>query len=284
MKPFFMSSDRFKQAVDSMVEYPNMTGLMGGEPLLHPKFEEFCDYAVSKIPKNQLGLWSCFPKGYERYREVICRTFGHIFLNDHTRADIYHAPVLVAAEEMIAHRKRMFMLIEECWIQKYWSACINPKGAFFCEIAGAMAMLFDSDGAWKIEKEWWMRTPKDFTAQIEEYCPRCGCAMPLERRASVDGRDDISLGNLKRLQGRSKKVDKGLYVISDLQPKEKLQEMAAYKDPEFRDVIAGRYGIFLVPNEKNFLSPHLRKNWDPDAPLPDKKKSLFEVYKEKYGE
>jgi len=280
-KPFFMSFDRFKQAVDSMVGYPKMTGMMGGEPLLHPHFEEFCDYMVSKIPKNQLGLWSCFPKGYEHYREVICRTFDHIFLNDHTRDDIYHCPVLVAAEEMIEHRGRMFLLINECWVQNALSACINPKGAFFCEIAGAMSLLFDTNKEWKIEPEWWMRTPKDFKEQIEEYCPKCGCAMPLERRLSVDGRDDISPGNLKRLQGKSKKIDNGEYVIGDLKPKQILQEMAAYKDPEFRDGIADRYGIFLVLNEKNFLSPFLKNKFDPVEFK--KRKSLFDSYKEAYG-
>ncbi len=175
-QPFFMSFERFKEAVDSMIGYPNMTGMMGGEPLLHPQFEKFCDYMVSRIPREQLGLWSCFPPGLEKYREVICRTFGNIFLNDHTKADIYHGPVLVAAEEMIEHRQRMFMLIDHCWLQNAWSACINPKGAWFCEIAGAMSMLFDLNKGWKIEKEWWMRTPKDFKEQIEEYCPKCGCA------------------------------------------------------------------------------------------------------------
>jgi hypothetical protein len=279
LKPFFMSFDKFRQAVDSMVGYPKMTGMMGGEPLLHPEFEKFCDYMVSKIPKDQLGLWSCFPKGYEKYREVICRTFGHIFLNDHGRTDIYHCPVLVASEEMIKDRGRMFLMIDHCWLQNYWSASINPKGAFFCEIAGSMSILFGTDKAWKIEKEWWVRTPKDFTSQIEEYCPKCGCAMPLPRRASVDGRDDISPGNLKRLKGRSRKVDNGEYVVSDLKPTDQLEEMAKYKNQEFRDEIAGRYGVFLVINDKGFHTPHLKKTFGSEP----RKKPLFDVYREKYG-
>ena len=39
-KPFFMDFEFFKKAVDSMVTYPKMTGIMGGEPLLHPDFEK----------------------------------------------------------------------------------------------------------------------------------------------------------------------------------------------------------------------------------------------------
>jgi hypothetical protein len=277
--------DHFKEAVDSMVGYPNMTGFMGGEPLLHPEFEKFCDYALSKIPREQLGLWSCFPKGLEKHRETICRTFGSVFLNDHTRDDIYHCPVLVAAEEMISHKGRMFMLINNCWLQNSWSASINPKGAFFCEIAAAMSLLFDTNKSWKVEPEWWMRTPKDFTEQMEEYCPKCGCAMPLPRRLSIDVRDDISPGNLKRLEGKSLKVQKGQYVVSDLQPVLLLPDMGSYRDYGFRNRVANRYGIFLTVNqrsysEEKFLEPHLIQNFDPKI----HRKSIFEELKEKYGD
>lgn len=278
-KPYFMKFEQFKEAVDSMVGYPSMTGLMGGEPLLHPDFEKFCDYALSKIPKRQLGLWTCFPKGYEKYREVICRTFDHIFLNDHTIPNIYHHPFLVAAEEMIAHRGRMFLLINECWAQKSWSASINPRGAFFCEIAASLSMLLDGGNGWKVEPEWWMRTVKDYTSQIEEFCPKCGGALPLKRRASIEEVDDISPGNLKRLQGKSKKIDSGKYVVSDLQPVQCMEELAAYKNEDYRARIADRYGIFLVINDLKFQTPYLKKNFDPLKP----RKAIFTEYKEIYG-
>ena len=76
-----------------------------------------------------------------------------------------------------------------------------------------------------------------------------------------------------------KKVQKGEYGISNLKPVEQLEEMAKYKDPEFREAIAGRYGIFLVVNDKGFLAPYLKKTFG----SPEKKKALFEVYQERYG-
>jgi len=278
-KPYFMDWDTFKQAVDSMVGYPFMTGLMGGEPLLHPQFEKFCDYALEKLGKRHLGLWTCFPKGYEKYREIICRTFDHIFLNDHTRGDIYHHPFLVAAQEMVPDRKRMFLLVNNCWAQASWSASINPKGAYFCEMAAALSLLFDGGRGWKVEPEWWTRTVKDFTSQIEEFCPQCGGALPLKRRSSLEKVDDISLGNLARLKGKSKKIDKGNYVISDLKPVECMEPMAAYKDVDYRAHIADRYGIFLVLNDLRFQTPHLQKDFNTWKP----KKKIFEEYKEAYG-
>lgn len=104
-KPFFISFENFKNGIDSLIEFPKIIGITGGEPLLHPLFKEFCEYAISKIPKNRLGLWTTLPKGYEHYREIICNTFGHIFINDHSRNDIYHHPALVAIEDVIKDKQ-----------------------------------------------------------------------------------------------------------------------------------------------------------------------------------
>lgn len=279
--PYFITFDQFKQAIDSMKGYPKMTGFMGGEPLLHPEFEKFCEYARSQIPKHQLGLWTGFPKGKEHYRETICQTFDHIFINDHTRPDIYHAPILVASEEIIRDRNELFFRIDQCWLQNAWSASINPNGAFFCEIAASMSLLFDGPKGWPVEPGWWWRTPKDFREQIEEYCPKCGVCLPLPRRSSTDGRDDISLGNLTRLALRSKKIAKKQYVVSDLKMATNPEPMAAYKDIDYRQAIAARYGIYLTINDYGFLTPHLSK--ENRIPRPKVYDTIVERYRDLEG-
>lgn len=261
--PFFLSLEQFQAAVDSLAGFPKMVGFMGGEPLLHPQFFEFCLYAKEKIPKERLGLWTCLPKGFEHYRTTICETFDHIFINDHSRNDIHHAPILVGAEEVFKDPREMFYCIDHCWLQNSWSASINPKGAFFCEIAASMSMLFDGPEGWKVEPGWWWRIPKDFTSQIEEYCPKCGVALPFARRSSTEGLDDISPKNLERLRGKSHKVTRGAFVLSNLQLVNTPAPMAAYKDLEWRNQISARYGIFQFVNSQHFLTPVLFKNWTP---------------------
>lgn len=257
-KPYFMPLDEVKRAIDSMVGYKKMTGIMGGEPLLHPDFEEICRYAGSKINAKQLGLWTTLPKGFEHYADIICKTFYHVFINDHTRPDIYHQPPLVGIQEVETDKNEMWQFIDHCWAQESWSASINPRGAFFCEIAASMSMLYEEGEGWPVEPGWWWRTPKDFTAQIEKWCPRCGFAAPLGLRASVEEVDDISPLNYEALKDKVRHPER--LKIHPLTCVRERPQMGAYKDTDYRNRIARRYGMFLIVNEMGFWTPYRSDN------------------------
>ena len=125
--------DTFKRAVDSLVDFPGMVGMIGGEPLLHPKFAQMAEYLAKKItdPKRR-GLWSTVPKKQgKEYGSLIKEAFGNFFFNDHTMDNILHQPLLVAAKEIIPNSEEMWRFIDDCWIQKYWSASITPKRRLF---------------------------------------------------------------------------------------------------------------------------------------------------------
>lgn len=274
--PYFMEYEYFKRAVDSMEGFPNMVGMMGGEPLMHPNFSLMCNYMSQKFPRYQLGLWSTFPTShpkYARYGRLIAETFGSVFLNNHTRDDIYHAPVLMALGEVPGiTQEQFYKVVDKCWVQNSWSASINPKGAFFCEVAAAQAMLWDgtedSIKGWSIEKGWWKREVTEFKPQIDQYCTKCGCAVPfLRERNSKDERDDVSLGNLMRLEKvGSKKLKNDLVVIHS--PSQfQYQSLRAngypnqtYKEMEYRQGIATPYGITLRINQLGNCEP----TWTPD--------------------
>lgn len=258
-KPFMMSEEQFRKAVDATIGYPKMVGVMGGEPLLHPKFAQFCEILADKFPRMQCGLWTSLPPGKEKYAELICKVFGNIFVNDHSRPDIYHAPILIGIQELVKDKSDIWNPIDKCWVQNSWSASINPHGAYFCEIAAALSILFDEEeDAWPVEPGWWKRTPGiDFREQMERFCPRCGMAAPLSRRRSVDGKDDISPLNAKALEGKSRKLAANKCVIGLGQLVQQPQQMAAYKDNTYRNLIASRYGMHLTINERNYWEPHM---------------------------
>jgi hypothetical protein len=131
--------------------------------------------------------------------------------------------------------------------------------------------------AWDVEPNWWWRTPKDFTKQIEKWCPRCGFAVNLERRISTDEIDDISISNYERMKNYSKKIKQNKYRISDLKivSLEETKNLASYKDFDYRNKIASRYGIYLTINDQCFWTPHLIENYV-------KQKSYLEILQEKH--
>lgn len=261
-KPWYMDFDTFKRAVDSMVGFRGNqgVGLMGGEPLYHPQFKEFAEYAASKLGAENIGVWSCFPEGKEHLGPVIADCCGTVFINDHSIGNVVHSPFLVSIEECVDKRD-MWYLIENCWAWRSWSASINTLGAYFCEIAASMAALFnDGEHAWPVEPEWWTRTPKDYVKQMEKWCPKCGgalCGMrPAQGRYSTEIVDDVSPKMLDRLKAiDSPKIRRGEYAVHDLKPIPECRQMASYKDEQYRKRIAGRYGLILVLNERGFMAP-----------------------------
>jgi len=252
-KPFFMSFDQVKQAIDSLVDFPNRIGIMGGEPLLHPEFKEICEYLGSQRDRMRCGLWTTLPKGKEHYRELIVDTFGCVFLNDHSKPGIMHTPLLVASDEVVADKNYMWHLIDHCWIQNTWSASVNMNGGFFCEVAASFADLLGDKG-WPIEPGWWRKYSKDFSEQIDRYCRRCGAAVPLWRRESTESIDDVSPKNLEWLQSiGSPKIKRGAYNVYDKGVVVDDRKMFSFAEVDYRHLIAAKYNIGLL----GFVTPFL---------------------------
>lgn len=229
-KPFFMNYEDYKNAVDSLDGFNGVTGVMGGEPTLHPEFERFVLYLQKKFgkrkranrllyPQNDFiweirrreiessvlrerpdgsrfikthgpGLWSNMSASYLKYYELIQDTFEVQYLNDHMNPS-YHQPGLFSRRDLGITDEEWIPIRDKCWIQNEWSATITPKGAFFCEIAGALDMLFNGPGGWKVEKGWWRRTPEDFKDQLH-WCEICGFALSTFVRNAEEETDDVS--------------------------------------------------------------------------------------------
>ena len=212
-KNFMMSLEEFKKAVDSLKDYNGIIGVMGGEPTLNPQFPEMIKYLQKVRPDgkksnvllapvnnfNQFhrnywnnmtnakrGLWSALGKRYYENLEAISDIFPYQCLNDHKNAGMHQA-LLIPRKELGISDEEWISLRDKCWIQNEWSASITPKGAFFCEIAAALDMLFDGPGGWPVESGWWKRTPAEFGDQLR-WCEFCSAALAVPK---IEGNCEI---------------------------------------------------------------------------------------------
>mgnify|MGYP001591578837 FL=1 len=143
--PFFMELEQIEKAIGSLEGFYGIIGLMGGEPTMHPQFVEICKMFQDKIPKRRRGLWTS-GHNWEKYKEIITETFDKdlIVYNEHSTDGGMHQPLLVAMKDIVPDRKLRAELKDNCWVQRRWETCsITPYGVYFCEIAGAMDILFN---------------------------------------------------------------------------------------------------------------------------------------------
>lgn len=245
-KPFMMDFPTFHKAVASLEDYPGMVGIMGGEPTLHPRFERFVRHARRRLkvhpdptaatvpidnlaeyrqlelsnPRQRLGLWTSLGPGYYRHYELIQETFRYQCINDHRHSG-QHQALLISRKDLNIPDAQWFPLRDACWIQNRWSAAITPKGAFFCEVAAALDMLFNGPGGWSIEPGWWKRTPDQFGAQLQ-WCELCSAPLHVPFRMATDEIDDISPTLAQRLAAiRSPKYANGhtsIFMPSAVKP------------------------------------------------------------------
>jgi hypothetical protein len=213
-----MDFNTFKKAVDSLKDFPGIVGITGGEPTIHPRFDEFVRYYRSVIgfdvdssesfrPQsdfmgyliaermdilrhNHRGLFTSLGEKYYEHFALIQDTFGVQLVNDHSHPS-RHSALLITRAEMGIPDEEWRHLRDDCWVQKYWSASITAKGAFFCEVAAALDALLDGPGGWPIEPGWWKRTPADFADQLK-WCELCGAALPTTPRDANDEIDEVS--------------------------------------------------------------------------------------------
>lgn len=238
-KPFFMDFDTFKKAVDSLIGAPPVIGIIGGEPTIHPEFDKFMRYFREKIPEKKFyplsvpvknpkylyrnirymraknrGIFTSLGPGYRKHYELIQDTFPFQSINDHYEVN-NHQAIMVTRKELGFSDEEWFKLRDNCWLQNLWSASITPKGAFFCEIAANLDLIFNGPGGWPVEPGWWKRKPADFADQLH-WCELCAMALPMPTLPATEQRDIISPVMLEKLKAvHSPRVEKGRYILLD---------------------------------------------------------------------
>jgi hypothetical protein len=228
-----MTLDNFRLAARSLQGYPGIITVMGGNPAMHPKFEDICKIFVQEVPnKSQRGLWT---NNVFKYAELAKETFGIFNLNPHddargiksleplkslpvagnlSRVDwaksilphgvwyaagsSSHSPVLTAVKDLYGEAE-MWDRISKCEFNQYWSAAIvQNKGnlrAYFCEVAAAFDLARGTDHGIPVEPGWWRRNISEFDEQVAHFCPGCGIPAKLQGHMDFLETDTYTVSN-----------------------------------------------------------------------------------------
>lgn len=248
---FFMSPDEFEHAVKAVRDFPlwsdpcvgihtgrrKVVGIIGGEPLLHPRFPTLVEIMCAEIPNvAHRGLWTSkdWMTGehplWGPYRPVVEKLIGrypthdasgpsekhldgYINWNMHLPSmNVHHQPILVASKDVVSDPVRRWQLISQCWVQEQWSSSITPKGFFFCEVAAAFDTIFAGTGGLPLTPDVWKQdlhfesdgtklVPKGpYAEQIKKWCESCGACVPMPGRRDSENRDDMSPSNVAPLR------------------------------------------------------------------------------------
>jgi len=212
--------------------------MFGGNPCIHPKFEELCEIARKHIPYRYRGIWTnnllgkgkicrqtfnpnasnfnlhLDQKAAEEFRRDWPETRKHLKGLDH---DCGHSPVFTAMKDLPdISSEEMWEMISKCDINQKWSAMIGVfRGelrGWFCEIAGAQSILHQDDPSYpdtglKIEPGWWLKNLDDFQLQIMKHCPECGVPLrALGQKATQGCKEQVSLTHLSIARPKRKDV------------------------------------------------------------------------------
>lgn len=232
-KSHVMTPEQFEMAVDSLKGYWGVFGVFGGNPAMSPYFAEYCEILKRKVPQEQCGLWCNHPRGKGRLMQGVFNP-KYSNLNVHLDREAYdqfkrdwpesmpfgltqdsrHSPPFVAMKDVILQDQgdglgvrpwpeKIWELASACDINQNWSALIGVfRGelrAWFCEVAGAQAMLHQDDPDYpdtgvepsiqsSLGRPWWAWSIQSFSEQVKKHCQDCG--VPLRGYGELSQREN----------------------------------------------------------------------------------------------
>jgi hypothetical protein len=210
-KPGMITVEQFDQACASLAGYWGVVGVFGGNPAMHPEFDELCRVLARHFPREQRGLWCNNPLGKGRImRETFDPSVSNLnvhldreafdeFQRDWPESrvigmdsDSRHSPVHGSMIDLGIPEPERWERIANCDINQQWSAMIGVfRGelrAWVCEVMGAQSMLQQHlpdypDTGLPVVEGWWRRPMQDFAAQVRHHCHRC--LVPLRGRGEL---------------------------------------------------------------------------------------------------
>lgn len=219
---------RYNMALDELVHiletlrdklgYAGKIGIIGGEPTIHPKFNQVCSAIKACWTSRGLwaGLWTSGGQKYNEHLPLITECFSWTAYNDKSDLRCHHQQMTMASQDVVLDDVLRAELIDNCWVQRIWCPSITPKGVFFCECAAAWDRLLDGPGGWALDSDWLSFGPAKYRQQMW-CCELCGMSVPMDEQA-IGERERLSETVYERMKAvKANKIDpdKDIVIADD---------------------------------------------------------------------
>lgn len=184
-KLFFIELDELKEVVDKLTGKDKFhqrpwIGIFGGEPTLHPKFNQMIDLLVSYKAKINFVVFSN-GRDLNKTKNKENIHFKIDFKNDSNRK---FEPTLVASKDYYPDKKKDWffdnLVVPNCYMYNNCFSCIYNKMAYTCEAMASLDHLQSKKRGWTFVggEDPFVRTLDEIKQQAANFCYRCGWCIP----------------------------------------------------------------------------------------------------------
>jgi hypothetical protein len=195
---FFITPEQFRIDVSAAGRHYWWITLYGGEPTIHPHFENLLDICENEFPALNFQV---FTNGFKPFRERknVCtrldekkKGFNRIFVSS-----------LVASQDMAGIKSKDFyweLARNRCGIFNSCNVQISDGKAYICQTAASLERLHGTDKGWKVEigKDPFIRTDEEIAEQGRAFCHKCTYCMRGDLMPKQESKDPsvVSITNI----------------------------------------------------------------------------------------
>ena len=225
---WFIDLEQLKINIEIMGEHiSKKIWIFGGEPTLHPKFNEIKEILYSyenyefiifsngrlhdisqcKVEKkeNRIGAWV-----HDKNNVTFLIDFKEYYGKDDIPMKMFN-PTLVAPIDVLKIKDKKYYWEQAKKHCICWNKCgvtIYNNKAYLCEVAPAFDQISGEDNGWVIEKDKnpFDKTNEEIAKQAEKFCYRCAAGFSNDKKIIPDqkicDKSFVSVENLKIIKKR----------------------------------------------------------------------------------
>ena len=184
-KLFFIELDELKEVIDKLIGKDKFStrstiGIFGGEPTLHPKYDQIINLLYTYDGKVNFCVFS---NGRDLNKT---KNKNNVFFRidlKNNQETIFESTLIASKDYFPDKSKDWFfdnLVVKNCYMYNNCGSCIYNKMAYTCEAMASIDFLQNKKRGWNFVngEDPFVRTIDEIKKQANNFCYRCGWCIP----------------------------------------------------------------------------------------------------------